>query len=118
MSPELNHRLCEDYSSVLHGLRIDCGDGWYALIDTACNLMLAHGTAPCVALAIKQEFGALSMQMEGGNNYTLAYVEFAEALSERICELCGRPGVLLRNPSGIAMTRCGTCDAEDGTPTA
>ena len=113
MSPELNSELCKTYAVLLNKQRIKCGDGWYSLIDTICSLTLGHGNAAPIAYQICEEDGTLRVDMRGGNASTRAYVEFAELLSASICELCGRPGALEKNPnSGRMQTRCGTCDAE------
>ena len=116
MSPELNRRLCESYPEILGRLRLDCGDGWYTLIDTACFLsMQVMEENHLVALQVKEKFGGLSMLIHGGDVRTRAFVEFAEVMSENICELCGRPGVLLGNhDGGWLRTRCGACDAAEG----
>lgn len=46
------------------------------------------------ALQVKEKFGLLRFYVYGGNDRTYDYIEFAEAMSGRICEECGAPGVL------------------------
>lgn len=154
MSPDLDRRLCERYPLVFRyrvldrsehsmGRGFDCGDGWYALVDTACAVVSAHyesarreyertlkagegattverartkmeeeaGRVPA-ALQVKEKLGSLRIYFEGGGERARAASEFAQILSESVCELCARPGALLRR-GGRLRTLCGTCcDAE------
>ena len=85
-----------------------CGDGWFDLIATLCarrQFATDHNKAPqVVATQVKEKWGMLCFYYWGGNNEQSGMVDMAEALSERICEECGKPGK--RRVSGAYMTRC------------
>lgn len=41
---------------------------------------------------VKEKFGGLRFYYDGGNATINAYVEFAEGMASRTCEVCGSPG--------------------------
>jgi hypothetical protein len=45
-----------------------------------------------IAVQVKEKFGTLRFYVQGANEQTYHYIEFAEALSARTCEECGAPG--------------------------
>lgn len=93
----------------------ECGDGWYDLIDTMCERIQSHidhtnkrrdilltkepDQAPdevpqVVAVQVKEKFGTLRFYYDGGNDHIRGIVNMAEAISNRICMTCGKPGKL------------------------
>jgi hypothetical protein len=48
--------------------------------------------AQVVATQVKEKFGGLRFYVSGGDEKTNAYIMFAEAMSYKICEVCGKPG--------------------------
>jgi len=111
---------------------IECNDGWYDLLDTLCYTMQQHCTAAntryiietdkyefveegdpeyvqVVAAQVKEKLGTLRFYTDGGDASTEAMIELAEAMSGRICELCGSPA--RRNTdSGWLHTTCTACN--------
>lgn len=111
---------------------IECNDGWYNLLDTLCYTMQQHCTATntryiietdkyefieegdpeyvqVVAAQVKEKLGTLRFYVDGGDASTEAMIELAEAMSGRICELCGSPA--RRNTdSGWLHTTCTACN--------
>jgi hypothetical protein len=111
---------------------IECNDGWYDLLDTLCYTMQQHCTAAntryiietdkyefieegdpeyvqVVAAQVKEKLGTLRFYVDGGDASTEAMIELAEAMSGRICELCGSPA--RRNTdSGWLHTTCTACN--------
>jgi hypothetical protein len=147
MSPDLDRKLCETYPLLFRyrdlprsehtmGRGFECGNGWYALIDAACvvvmrryeNEVLAYRAAvragedvaliersrllleaaerdvPAV-LQVKEKLGSLRIYFDGGGERARAASEFAEHLSESVCELCGCGGKL-SSDGGWMRTRC------------
>lgn len=76
---------------------IECGDGWFALIDTLCaeiQFYSDHNPIPqVVATQVKEKFGTLRFYTLGsGDERTRGMVSMAVAMSAHICEVCGLPG--------------------------
>lgn len=57
-----------------------------------------------VAVQVKEKFGGLRFYTNGGDDVTRAYTVFAEHVSERTCEECGKPGK--PNAGGWIKVRC------------
>jgi len=119
MKRELDELLCSRYPKIFQdrnapitqtcmGWGFDCGDGWFDLIDTLCE-RLQFSTdrvdAPqVVAAQVKEKFGELRFYVQSATDEQRGMIDMAEAMSERICEECGKPGTLL--VAGAYMTRC------------
>ena len=111
---------------------IQCNDGWYDLLDTLCHTMQRHCDventryitetdkyefvvegAPeyvqVVAAQVKEKLGTLRFYVDGGDTTTEAMIELAEAMSGRVCELCGSPAKTSRD-SGWLHTTCDACN--------
>ena len=75
------------------GRGVECDDGWLTLIETLCRVLQAETNqveAPqVVATQIKEKFGTLRFRVRNASERQRAMIEFAEAMSERICETCG-----------------------------
>ena len=111
---------------------IECNDGWYDLLDTLCHTMQQHCDVAntryvietdkyefvvegdpkhvqVVAAQVKEKLGTLRFYVDGGDAATGAMIELAEAMSGRLCELCGSPA--RRNTeSGWLHTTCDACN--------
>jgi hypothetical protein len=57
-------------------------------------------------LQVKEKYGGLRFYVDTATEQQRHYIEFAEALSLRTCEICGRPGK--PNKTGWIKTRCST----------
>lgn len=128
MSPELDKKLCEKYPELFrdrHGdptqtlmcWGFNCGDGWYSLIDSICEYLMAdvnrledrihsefyksedktkfreelieaRKNIP-VVVQVKEKFGGLRFYVDGATKEQYDYIRFAEKFSYRICEECG-----------------------------
>jgi len=101
---------------------VECGDGWFALIDRVCRaceneieMLASHGVAkerwPRVA-QIKEKFGSLRFYIKGQVSEELREEKFRveEYESRRTCQQCGVP----KRPWQIGSwhTLCDNCDAE------
>jgi hypothetical protein len=99
--------LLEQSQSMPIGFGIECGDGWFDLINEACakieELNRQHGYNIQVH-QIKEKYGTLRFYV---NNYTDgvdAIISEAEEKSETTCEICGKPGKLYTD--GWCVTVC------------
>jgi len=72
---------------------IECGNGWYKLIDTLCESLQFHtdkNSYPQIeAIQVKEKFGSLCFYTNSTTEYFDGYINFAETLSCSICETCG-----------------------------
>jgi len=91
----------------------ECGDGWFAIIDAACDLISRHvkGQAEYAEfrwVQIKEKYGTLRLYSSGRyDDYTAGVIAMAERASAMTCETCGQPGK--RNDEGWISTLCDTC---------
>ena len=120
----------ETKTCMAHG--IQCNDGWYDLLDTLCHTMQRHCDAEntryitetdkyefvvegdpeyvqVVAAQVKEKLGELRFYVDGGDATTQGMIQMAEAMSSRICELCGSPAKTNRD-SGWMHTTCTACN--------
>jgi hypothetical protein len=89
----------------------ECGDGWFDLIDELCDSIQRYIdqnpslNVPQVEVEqVKEKFGTLRFYVSGGDDLTLGMIWFAESMSGRICETCGKPGK--RRGHGWIYTAC------------
>ncbi|HDR8993915.1 hypothetical protein [Burkholderia vietnamiensis] len=108
MRPDLQQQLYERYPAIFeHEPGFACGDGWFDLIDVLCAQLQGvteHGGPQVVATQVKEKFGSLRFYTASLNDEQHGMVELAEALSVRICEVCGSRGQLYK--PGWVRTRC------------
>lgn len=120
MSPELESKLFAKFPELL-GFKDDRGvyrarvwgfehrDGWYTIVNTLCHSIQQRvESRPEVQVGVtqvKEKFGELRFYYQGGDDHIAGAVSYAELISSRICEECGRPGTRARINSWI-VTRC------------
>jgi len=121
MKKELDALLCQRYPLIFSERHlsqmetcmcwgIDCGDGWFDLIDTLCERLqfwTDRNKAPqVVAIQVKEKFGTLRFYSRGAiSQEQRGMIYMAEAMSARICDQCGKPGQTLVHEF-LHMTRC------------
>ena len=120
MTPALDALLCQrhpqlfqhrhaDPQSCAMGWGLQCGDGWFDLIDILCESLqqeTEHGDAPqAVAMLVKQKWGRLRFSVESATERQQAMIDLSEALSARLCEQCGKPGKM-QSIKGFRTVRC------------
>ena len=102
MREELRQRLFDAYPRLFalsHGgqnllpldRRIDCGDGWFPIIDALCEALQweldRDGTPQIVVARIKNKLGAMSFQALGPRtDWQGGMIHMAAMLSQRIAE--------------------------------
>ena len=98
---------------------IECGSGWYALIDELCRRLTEyldkHPDVPqVVAGQVKQNFGGLRYHVHGGNNVTSQLIEDACYISYNTCESCGSMQTVEQRIVGIWITQlCNKCSVKE-----
>jgi hypothetical protein len=120
----------ETKTCMAHG--IQCNDGWYDIIDSLCFKIQYHCNVAntryipetdkyefilegdpeyvqVVAAQVKEKMGTLRFYVDGGDATTEGIIQMAEAMSSRICELCGSPAKT-SGDSGWWHTTCDACN--------
>jgi len=127
MTKELDKLLCEKYPEIFRDRQAPmnqtlmcwgfaCGDGWFALIDTLCAELMRHSTPNHipVALQVKEKFGGLRFYVNNATDVHETLINFAEAMSYRICETCGATQGAKCRTSGWHRTLCDSCANAEG----
>ena len=131
MRKDLDDLLCQRYPLIFAdrsrsikescmGWGFACGDGWFDLIDSLCERLqfwTDHNHAPqIVAAQVKEKFGELCFYTRTTPSpEQTGMIIFAEAMSARICEQCGKPGKTLVY-NFWHMTRCPEHAPEGAVP--
>lgn len=95
------------------GQRFECADGWFHIIDELSRKLeadsCAHGADKLAVVQVKEKLGELRIYVRGTvSSRVRDWIGTAECESRRTCELCGKPGVLVREV-GVFLTRCPSC---------
>ena len=77
---------------------IQCGNGWYSLLDDAFSKIQKHlDENPDLDFGIeeiKEKYGTLRIYYYGGDDFIENIIDHAEKKSATVCEVCGHPGKL------------------------
>ena len=102
------YRLCKG---------IDCGDGWFHIIDelsAKLEAMIAsmeqEFEQSFYATQVKEKYGTLRFYMSQQTDAIDAAIHKAEYLSSKTCDICGKAGRLRGNH--WVQTLCDKCDEE------
>lgn len=113
-------RLTAEPAAPIDEWGIECGDGWYVLIDQAAAAVedstekLANA-GKTVAIwpritQVKEKFGVLTIYISGFRSSALSSaLTEAERRSSKVCEWCGQPGELRKDD--YLRTTCAACEA-------
>jgi hypothetical protein len=131
MKKELQDKLFEKYPKIFRQKDlpmketcmcwgIECGDGWYMLIDKLCSNLqwnIDHnnhsGRYPQIeAVQVKEKFGGLRFYVQGDTDAQTGAIDFAESLSYEICENCGSTDNVSQT-KGWITTFCKKCMDEN-----
>ena len=123
MKKELDEALCAKYPLIFKDRHADmrstamcwgleCGDGWYDIIDIVCLMLSQDPTHQPVATQVKEKFGTLRFYVSSATDEQYNYISFAETMSGRICEECGSPGKLYTD--GWYKTLCSVHAKQEG----
>jgi hypothetical protein len=110
MTPELEAELLRKYPKIFSRLTyIECGDGWYDLIDRLCSAIQMHVDSKrhmhssltdeqfdeemgVTADQVKEKWGGLRFYASGADEWIDGAVSMAEKVSFCTCEVCGGKG--------------------------
>ena len=129
MKKELQDKLFEKYPKIFRQKDlpmqetcmcwgIECGDGWFMLIDSLCNHLqfnidnnnhIEAYKTQIEATQVKEKFGGLRFYEQGGSDVQCAAISFAENLSFKICEQCGSTKDVSQPKDGWITTLCEEC---------
>lgn len=87
---------------------IECGDGWYKIIDTLCEKLTNLNDRQLKVVQVKEKYGTLRIYLNNCNEKAEKAISKAEELSEGTCEMCGKKGRLIKDGSWY-MVRCEKC---------
>lgn len=98
---------------------LDCGDGWYDLIDTLCCQLQSEvdqnpKQVQIIAKQVKQKYGTLRFDVGWASERIAGMVQMVEAISGRICEECGNKATV--RTRGYVRNLCEPCHAESKKP--
>ena len=129
MDNELEKKLVDKYPVIFKnrytnplthnmGWGIECGSGWYMIIDCLCESIQQYVNgvsytgriAPVIANQIKEKYGTLRFYYEGGDEFVDGMVDYAENMSGHICENCGSPEGKIKSKMGWLKCRCSNCE--------
>lgn len=97
---------------------IECGDGWYKVIEKVASVFEAYNTShpdlpPIRAKKVGEKFGALIFVVSHTPNYPMKRaLNTAIKKSSETCEVCGNRGELVIKDHWHA-TRCKACKKLD-----
>ena len=120
MTPELSHLLYERHPVFFRRrtqtpretlMCYGCchSDGWAGILDTLCGVLEAHaaklGKPVIEGEQVKEKFARLTVYTTKQDAFEAAAVRLAGDVSQRVCEVCGRPGRPCMRP-GRTRTVC------------
>lgn len=95
---------------------IECGNGWYQILDSLCHVIQEHvdalikdKKANCQVEAeqVKEKYGSLRFYTNFEDDYISGAIRIASALSSRTCEDCGGHGT--PSKKGWITVLCNVC---------
>jgi len=104
------------YKTPLAQYGIQCGDGWYGLLDALSAFVTGQADDETIVLhQVKQKFGGLRFYHGGipdalperQRQMIFGAITFAEQFADQLCELCGQPAV--ENSAPMSRARCADC---------
>jgi hypothetical protein len=97
MTPELEKELLDKYPKLFSNKQfygIECGDGWYDILDHLCGAIKEHtyDADEVYVDQVKEKFGKLRFYLSKEDEVMLGMVTLAEYMSGHTCETCGKRG--------------------------
>lgn len=123
MEKELENKLYEKYPKLFRQKDLsmqetclcwglECGAGWYWLIDNLCNCIQgyidANDKSQVEFVQIKEKFGMLRAYIDNADEYTYGMISLAASLSYKTCEMCGSTTDIMHT-KGWIKTICTDC---------
>ena len=115
MKLELQNKLFEKYPNIFKNKDlpmnqtcmcwgIECGDGWYDLIDGLCSQL----SPTVIADQVKEKYGGLRFYICSGTEADYELIDNTEEKSYHICEQCGSTDNVSQTKGWIS-TLCANC---------
>lgn len=123
MKKELENKLFEKYPKLFRQKELsmqetcmcwglDCGAGWYWLLDNLCSCIQdyidANNKTQAETVQVKEKFGGLRFYLDGADTYIHGMVSLAETMSYSTCEVCGATTEIIHT-KGWIKTLCKSC---------
>jgi hypothetical protein len=121
MDQELQNKLFEKYPNQYRHLKyIACDNGWFDIISVCCfgveqQIKNAKNRGENIDFwwsDQKSKFGGLRLYYYSGNEYIAGVIHMAEAISYKVCCICGNKGQLCNKRSWFE-TFCDKCRIEN-----
>jgi len=113
--PKIFKQKDDDMTTTCLCWGLECGDGWYWLIDNLCNCIQGYidnnkhlKLQQLEATQVKEKFGTLSFYTSGSDSMIHGMVWLAEHMSADTCEGCGSTKDVSQT-KGWIKTRCKKC---------
>ena len=92
-------QLKKQYATIFSSeCQLDCGHGWQKILEDLCGaidlIVRENGDPNFKITSIKQKFGVLMIDYDGGDDLIKEFIDFAQLLSYNRCEICGQEGKL------------------------
>lgn len=115
----VNPAAAKEPFHAFEGFGIECGAGWYGLLDALCTKIEAEliktnndkEEYPFQVEQIKEKFGGLRFYISSANDTIYNFINEAENKSYKICELCGQQGKAY-TIQGWMLSLCKKCGWE------
>ena len=125
--PDLFSNKDKDIMSSCMAWGIEAGNGWHDIISSVCWMIKQHEDNvkwqteykqktdpeyqsdyfPVKFDQVKEKYGGLRLYFSGGDEYVEGLVSMGEAMSYKVCEVCGNKGK--PNEGGWISTLCDGC---------
>ncbi len=93
---------------------LECGAGWYWLIDGLCNCIQSYIDAnkkeQVEIVQLKEKFGSMRFYVNGADDLIHGMIWLAESMSYTICESCGSTSDIIHTEEGWIKTICKNCN--------
>lgn len=97
---------------------IECGDGWYGIIDKFCDKLTKYletvDIGDVTFSQVKEKYGSIRVYTDGGDDVVYDMISDLEDESEKVCMMCGTTPSKIRNHCGWYTSMCDSCDVNTG----
>jgi hypothetical protein len=94
---------------------IECNSGWYPLIYQLCKDIQTHLDKnpqlkeTFAVHQVKEKFGGLRFYVSEYDDTISKLINIAESESEKTCEICGKPGIIVTINGRLLKCVCPDC---------
>jgi len=111
--PKIFKQKDDDMTTTCLCWGLECGDGWYWLIDNLCDTIQSHidynNKYQLEFTQVKEKFGSLSLYTNNNEDSMISgMLRLATDMSYKICEACGSTKDVTKTTGWIKI-RCKDC---------